>query len=436
MSSPDSPANRPTGHTLQITVPVLDLNQARRFLLSVAMKPSEKSVYYNFDQVREAAAGQWHDILSALSGLDEALKHGHRKHVACPHHESKHKGVRDGFRLFDDYQETGGGICSTCGGFSDGFKLLAWDQGWDVKDTFGHVAEYLRVPPVSGEQLRARKVEKRVVKPQPYTPVYDASQAKRLSELWNESLELEDNQAAPARQYFANRGIPLSEPIENLRFHPELEYWQRKLDHDGEPTDDFERVGTYPGLVMRLISPEGKPVTLHRTYLTCDGKKADVPSPKKQMRGVIEPVTGGAVRLFPATTFVGLTEGLETALAVRAATGLPVWPTLNTALLAGFRPPEGMVRIIGFGDLDRSTAGQKAMDDLAEQLAGSDVRFTYYMPPGPIPPDAKGVDWLDVYNQSGRREFPAVAVVPAARKPQRASPGRKAHQIHPQQASA
>ena len=123
-------------------------------------------------------------------------------------------------------------------------------------------------------------------------------------------------------------------------------------------------------------------------------------------------------------------------LAVRAATGLPVWPVLNSTLLAGFQPPAGMVRTIGFGDLDRSGAGQKALDDLGERLSSLGHRFTYYLPPGPVPAEVKGVDWLDVYNESKTREFPAVAVVDAARKQHRVRQLGSARKIHSRQATA
>ena len=49
------------------------------------------------------------------------------KHVPCPVH-----GGRDGFRIFPDVAETGGGICNTCGSFANGFALLMWINGWDL----------------------------------------------------------------------------------------------------------------------------------------------------------------------------------------------------------------------------------------------------------------------------------------------------------------
>ena len=55
--------------------------------------------------------GRWLDIFRAFApALDDAcLRVG--RHVPCPVH-----GGKDGFRLFEDAAETGGGICNTCNG--------------------------------------------------------------------------------------------------------------------------------------------------------------------------------------------------------------------------------------------------------------------------------------------------------------------------------
>ena len=71
--------------------------------------------------VRERAAGRWIDMLAALApALVPALSRPGR-HVPCP----VHGGTR-GFRLFRDVDDTGGGVCNTCGTFPDGFALLMW----------------------------------------------------------------------------------------------------------------------------------------------------------------------------------------------------------------------------------------------------------------------------------------------------------------------
>ena len=62
-------------------------------------------------------------------------------------------------------------------------------------------------------------------------------------------------------------------------------------------------------------------MTLHRTYLQ-DGKKALGQASKKVLS---TGVNGAAIRLFPATDELAVTEGIETALAVHLSTGKPAW---------------------------------------------------------------------------------------------------------------
>ena len=82
-------------------------------------------------------------------------------------------------------------------------------------------------------------------------------------------------------------------------------------------------------MLARVDDPSGQGVSLHRTYLTTDGHKAAVPTVKKLMSPAMPGATrGGAIRLYPAGATLAVTEGIETALAVRLATGLPVWAAI------------------------------------------------------------------------------------------------------------
>ena len=88
--------------------------------------------------VRERAAGRWIDMLAALApALGPALSRPGR-HVPCPVH-----GGTDGFRLFRDVDDTGGGVCNTCGTFHDGFALLMWVNQWSFPETLQAVAHEL-----------------------------------------------------------------------------------------------------------------------------------------------------------------------------------------------------------------------------------------------------------------------------------------------------
>jgi putative DNA primase/helicase len=162
-----------------------------------------------------------------------------------------------------------------------------------------------------------------------------------------------------------------------LRYHPHLGYRH----------DDGQRT-YYLAMVARVDDPSGQVVTLHRTYLTLDGHKADVPTPKKLMSPAIPGATrGAAIRLYAAGETLAVTEGLETALAVRLATGLPVWSTIcaggMTRLVV---PPEVRLVVIC---ADHDAVGFDAARTLARRLLAEQRRVKILTPATP------GTDWAD-----------------------------------------
>src|SRR5690606_39807 len=135
----------------------------------------------------------------------------------------------------------------------------------------------------------------------------------------------------------ARRGISLLLGDKVVRFHPSLPYY------DGE-----HWVGDYPAMLALVSDVAGKPVTIHRTYLTQDGCKSPVESPRKLMRYPSDrTITGGAIRLHESCSpMLAIAEGLETALAVMEGTDLPVWCVINANLLEKFTPPVSTTKIL------------------------------------------------------------------------------------------
>jgi putative DNA primase/helicase len=152
--------------------------------------------------------------------------------------------------------------------------------------------------------------------------------------------------------------------------------------------DGGEFVGIFPAMIHLFRAADGAPRTYHVTYLTPDGAKADVPAPKKVLPGT-GPLTGGAIRLFPAAKTLGIAEGIETAIAATQGAGIPCWASYSATLLEQFQPPEGVERVVIFGDNDSSFTGQKSAYVLAHRLHregfGVEVRI----------PESQGTDWAD-----------------------------------------
>ena len=149
-----------------------------------------------------------------------------------------------------------------------------------------------------------------------------------------------------------------------------------------------------PCMITQFCDADGKPKQIHRTYLTEDGRKAEVEPCRMFMPGQLP--KGGAIRLGEAHETIGIAEGIETALSARWLHRLTVWATTTAGLLEAWQPPKNAKRVLVFGDNDDSHTGQAAAHALAKRLIieakrdgierAVEVR---------LPPDI-GTDWNDV----------------------------------------
>ena len=330
-------------------------------------------------EMKQRLKGGWERVLLALAPeLLPAIEKAPR-HVPCPVH-----GGNDGFRLFKNWQEDGGGICNSCGTFPDGFALIGWLRGWSFKETLHEVAQVL-----SGGALPA--VTRR---PTPVAAGQDSAALKeRLKKIYLEAHPLAEPEAEAARRYLRRRHIQVYD-VPGLRLHPALPYYQ-----------DGQEIDRYPAIVAVFKDPSGRGVTLHRIYLTPEGKKAPVPAPKKTMpvpQGLS--LSGAAIRLGPAGPVLGIAEGIETALAVMTATGgQPCWATTSACLLEKVVLPEVVRRVIIWADNDQSKTGLKAAARLAERLVKEGRKVSIRLPQRPA--GKKTWDWADVLATVGTQGF-------------------------------
>lgn len=183
-----------------------------------------------------------------------------------------------------------------------------------------------------------------------FSPEQVKKNRSKLVEVSSGTLSLAGDD--PVSLYLAKRvpGCDRSRISQDIRFHPGLKFYE-----EGEGGRFINR-GTFPTMVARAVDAAGKPITLHRTYLTLKGEKAPLGDPKKQMKG-IRKLDGAAIRIVnvPESRTLGLTEGIETGLAV--ATGyryrINVWSLLNCGNLALADIPEGRFdKIVIFADHD------------------------------------------------------------------------------------
>lgn len=371
------------------------------------------------EDVRAAARNRWLDIFQALAGsvLGEVLEHRPGTHVRCPFHGGDKDFRLDGRRSrFGSAEENGGAIC-TCGSWKDGFALLSHANGWTFLETLVAVARYLGfdvdergcLPDRQAESGRARlarqKAEAARAKAQREANRKRADRwaVRQVQEVWDGTRALTDRAAEPVQRYLARRGLSVLALRGNsdVRYHPALPYYARVGDR-------LARLGEFPALVSLVRAPDGRPVTLHRTYLTFGGAQLTVDKAKKLMAyPSTASLTGAAIRLFPAGPVLGIAEGIETALSVQYALGLPCWAAVSASLLQGFCPPDGTHTVIVWADKDRSGAGLQAAQQLKQRLWKRGIRARIELPDWPLRAGRKSIDWNDVWKMQGRLGFPS-----------------------------
>jgi putative DNA primase/helicase len=295
----------------------------------------------------DAARGKWRGILLACGVPEEHLKD---KHGPCPF-----CGGKDRYR-WDNKGGEGSFICSQCGS-GNGFELLHRLKGWDFRTA---AVEVDRI--VGNVQLDAVK-----------RTVSNDDRRAMLNKLWTGGAKVSFGD--PVDTYLKWRGVDLPQNTDCLRY----------VEACSVPGSSFEK---RPAMVAMVLGPDGKPATLHRTFLTPDGRKADMPEPRAVMPGEIP--EGSAIRLSLHGERLGIAEGIETALAATKRFGVPTWAAINATMLTKWAPPEAVREVAVFGDCDGKFGGQAAAYALAHKLAGRlglkvDVRI----------PEATGKDWAD-----------------------------------------
>jgi phage/plasmid primase-like uncharacterized protein len=203
--------------------------------------------------------------------------------------------------------------------------------------------------------------------------------AQRIAALWSQCVQPVPGD--PLTLYLNNRGLNGAWPLPAmLRIHPALPYW-----HDGA------KLGSFAAMVAPVMSPDGRMVALHRTYLTEDGRKAGVPNPKKltatagSLEGACIPLRG------PHLGCLGIAEGIETALAAHCASAVPTLAAYCAGNLAVWQWPASLQRLVIFADADET--GRDAADTLRSRALAAGLRVELLTPTEP------GADWCDVWSQ-------------------------------------
>jgi hypothetical protein len=203
-----------------------------------------------------------------------------------------------------------------------------------------------------------------------------------------------------AEAYLQQRGL-LPPACVDLLFHPDLTHWESK--------------SGYPALIGVVRDGAGEVTAIHRTYLAADEQAPDriAKAPVTKPRMMLGKPGGGAVRLAPigAEGFLGLSEGIETGLAVMTACpGLPVWAALSTSGMEQVQLPPEARHILILADNDPSGAGLRAAETLLRRLKGDGRRAVIALPPEP------GDDFNDMLVRDGSETVAALLRAAATRQ--------------------
>jgi putative DNA primase/helicase len=301
------------------------------------------------ENAEELAFGRWPDILTAR-GMDPSYFSG--KSGPCPF-----CGGKDRYRWV---QKKHGGVwmCNQCtvDKYGTGFAMLMRHMGYQLfRDAANDVREFFS----SNTSIKPVPLAARAAMSNEWTPERIERNRARMLKFWNEARQV--TAGDPVDQYMQRRVPGMHLQLRNLRYHPALEYWAPPPEGHDKPV----LLGKFAAMLAAAQGADGQLVQLHKTYLTQDGRKADVPLAKKTDLGVN--VNSFAVRMMDISgDTLGVCEGLETGWASAMLKSIPIWPCLNGPAMSSFVLPEelrGQIkRLIIFADSDELKQGGRNAD--------------------------------------------------------------------------
>lgn len=207
------------------------------------------------------------------------------------------------------------------------------------------------------------------------TDLWRRQQALRI---WDEARPIT---GTAAEIYLRRRRIALLPRA--LRFHPRT------------PLGQSGAVDFRPAMIASLhdggLHEEGRFVAIQRTFFDRDDARRarDLSDP----RMTLGRPDCAAVMLGPATSVLGLAEGVETALSAMILFGIPVWATLGSERLHQIAIPDRVTRLVLFPD-----------NDVAGEIGAANALETYARPGRDIAiefPPTGFKDWNDVLREGG-----------------------------------
>ncbi len=330
------------------------------------MRPSAKTT-----STKECAHGRWRQILPAL-GIDDRFLTG--RNCPCPM-----CGGTDRFRFLDRKPGDGMWVCNQCQPQPrPAIELAIKFTGKPFRDAARAIDDIIGGNPMA-YQAPIRIAETNGVRDD------------QFQKAWRRGRTIRRRDAVDI--YLRQRGVGLDIYPPCLRFSPEDYCYEDDAtflaENCGEeaPASMTYRV---PTMVAAITNPDGQHVAAHRTFLSTDGRKANVSKPRR-VTGKLG--KGPTIRLMPTAALMGIAEGIETAMSASRLFQVPVWSVVSAHGIQTFEPPPECRSLIVFADHDKHGVGLRAAEALRGRLSlPVEIRM----------PDHPGADWNDVLLETGQ----------------------------------
>ena len=300
-------------------------------------------------ELREQTAGKWPQIYQAFGLADEMFLS--KRNIPCPD-----CGGKDRFRFMD--YDRGYVVCNQCMAKGmDGIEYLMARTRQDFKTIASEVRSILGEVQASSKPDESKKLDKR---------------RKSLQKVWADSSPIVNGD--PVDLYFTSRRL-ITPSCSNIHYHEALPYYENR---DG----DWHNAGRHPAMLAKVVDADGNPATVHCTYLTPDGSKAEL-NPCRKVKPPSRNWRGGAVRLCEpsqSSNTIVVGEGIETTLAFAQREGMQGWAALNAGNLEAFIPPRDTYVVIA-ADNDANATGQIAAFQLMKRLHSEGISAQVEIPP-------------------------------------------------------
>jgi len=198
---------------------------------------------------------------------------------------------------------------------------------------------------------------------------HDRERLSQARDLWSRALPAK---GSLVERYLRSRCITIAPPP-SLRYIP-------SLDHLGTHTK-------WPAMIASIVDGNGAFLAVQRSWLKHDGLGKAPVMPNKM---ALASMGDGAVRLGEPTDFLGLAEGIETALSAKQGYSLPVWAVLGRVRFEAVAIPSQVRSVIIFAD--RGDAGWKAAESAAEKFEHEGRECEIVLPPSRTAKDFN--DWV------------------------------------------